>query len=64
MKPAILIVEDEPAIADTIQFALETEGCTTLTAFAGAPALSLLAGQPVPQPNTNPMGCSIKWISP
>lgn len=47
MKPAILIVEDEPAIADTIQFALETEGCTTLTAFAGAPALSLLAGQPV-----------------
>lgn len=25
---------------------------------------ALLAGQPVPRPNTNPMGCSIKWISP
>ena len=46
MKPTILIVEDEPAIADTIQFALETEGCQTSTAFTGAAALAFLAGQP------------------
>jgi DNA-binding response OmpR family regulator len=25
-KPTILVVEDEPAIADTIQYALESEG--------------------------------------
>jgi peroxiredoxin len=23
--------------------------------------VAILAGQPVPRPNTNPMGCSIKW---
>jgi two-component system catabolic regulation response regulator CreB len=26
MKPKILIVEDEPGIADTLQYALRTEG--------------------------------------
>ena len=26
MKPRILIVEDEPGIADTLQYALRTEG--------------------------------------
>lgn len=43
MKPRILIVDDEPAIIDTIQYALETEGCETLAALAGEPALALLA---------------------
>ena len=43
MKPTILIVEDEPTIVDTIQYALETEGCTTLTAACGSPVLSMLA---------------------
>lgn len=47
MKPTILIVEDEPTIVDTIQYALETEGCTTLTAACGSPVLSLLAQNPV-----------------
>lgn len=45
MKPTILIVEDEPAIADAIQYALETEGCDTLVVFSGAPAPALLAEQ-------------------
>jgi two-component system catabolic regulation response regulator CreB len=35
----ILIVEDEPAIADTIQYALETEGFQPLTAPTGQEAL-------------------------
>lgn len=43
MKPRILIIEDEPAIADTIQYALETDGFETRTLSAGAPALPLLA---------------------
>ncbi len=43
MKPKILIIEDEPAIADTIQYALETEGFETRTLSAGQPALGLLA---------------------
>ena len=42
MKPIILIIEDEPAIADTIQYALETEGFATRTLSSGRPALSLL----------------------
>jgi two-component system catabolic regulation response regulator CreB len=45
MKPTILIVEDEPAIADAIQYALETEGCDTLVVFSGAPAPALLGEQ-------------------
>lgn len=42
MKHTILIVEDEPAIVDTIQYALETDGFTSVTAGAGEEALSLL----------------------
>lgn len=42
MKPKILIVEDEPAIIDTIQYALETEGLDTLAVTAGQPALDTL----------------------
>jgi two-component system catabolic regulation response regulator CreB len=45
MKPKILIIEDEPAIADTIQYALETEGFETLTLSSGRPALDLLADE-------------------
>jgi two-component system catabolic regulation response regulator CreB len=37
--PKILIVEDEPAIADTIQYALETEGFHPVTAPTGEEAL-------------------------
>ena len=36
MKPRILIVEDEPAISDNIQFVLESEG---LKPFGCPPAL-------------------------
>lgn len=42
MRPMVLIVEDEPAIADTIQYALETEGFDTLCVAAGTPVISLL----------------------
>ncbi|MBI5897321.1 MAG: response regulator, partial [Desulfobacterales bacterium] len=42
MRPNILIVEDEPAIADTIHYALETEGCKPIVVHAGAPALEIL----------------------
>lgn len=44
MHPRILIVEDEPAIADTIHFALETDGFTPIVVNAGRAALSELAG--------------------
>ena len=43
----ILIVEDEPAIADTIQYALETEGFTPLLAPTGQEALQQLAADEV-----------------
>ncbi len=43
MKPKILIIEDEPAIADTIQYALETEGFEARILSAGRPALGVLA---------------------
>jgi two-component system catabolic regulation response regulator CreB len=42
-KPRILIVEDEPAIRDNIQFVLESEGLQTLQVGAGLEALPLLA---------------------
>jgi two-component system, OmpR family, catabolic regulation response regulator CreB len=41
--PRILIVEDEPSIADTIQFPLETDGCVTERCETGGEALDLLA---------------------
>jgi two-component system catabolic regulation response regulator CreB len=42
MKPKILIIEDEPAIADTIQYALETDGFETRILSSGLPALGAL----------------------
>jgi two-component system catabolic regulation response regulator CreB len=42
MKPRILIVEDEPAIVDTIQYALETDGFETRCLSSGTPVLALL----------------------
>ena len=43
MNPKILIVEDEPAIADTIQYTLETEGFETICLASGEAVISLLA---------------------
>ncbi len=42
MKPKILIVEDEPAIAETIQYALETDGFEIHCLSSGRPVLPLL----------------------
>ena len=42
-KTTILIVEDEPAIAEAICYALETEGFQTRCLHAGAGAVALLA---------------------
>lgn len=47
MKHRILIVEDEPAIADNIIFALETEGFETIWHSNGKQVLSLLLKDPV-----------------
>lgn len=47
MKPKILVVEDEPAIIDTIVYALETEGCETVSRLSGGPVMDLLAREPV-----------------
>jgi two-component system response regulator ChvI len=41
-KPLVLIVEDEPAIRDNIQFALEGEGLSTLQLPTGGGVLELL----------------------
>lgn len=43
MKAKILIVEDEPAIADNIQYALETEGFETERLSSGLPVIPLLS---------------------
>lgn len=43
MSHTILVVEDEPAIADTILYALKTEGFTALHAPTGEEALRLFA---------------------
>jgi two-component system, OmpR family, catabolic regulation response regulator CreB len=43
MKLRILIVDDEPAIADAIQYALETDGFETICLSSGMPVLPLLA---------------------
>ncbi|MFC1828960.1 two-component system response regulator CreB [Thermodesulfobacteriota bacterium] len=47
MKPKILIVEDEPAITDTIQYALETDGFETVCLASGATVVSTLSKEPV-----------------
>jgi two-component system, OmpR family, catabolic regulation response regulator CreB len=39
-KPAVLIVEDEPGIADTLQYALRTEGFEPLWCATGEAALA------------------------
>jgi two-component system catabolic regulation response regulator CreB len=43
MKPKILIVEDEPAIVDTIRYVLETDGFDTASVSTGSPVLTILA---------------------
>ena len=47
MKPKILIVEDEPAISDNIQYVLETEGLDTVLATTGAAVPPLLAAHAI-----------------
>ncbi len=47
MKPRILIVEDEPAIADTIRYALASDGFEPVWCDTGAAALASLATTPV-----------------
>jgi len=46
-KPTILVVEDEPAIADTIQYALESEGFRCQRLDVGAGVVEVLDRQPV-----------------
>jgi two-component system catabolic regulation response regulator CreB len=46
-KPTILVVEDEPAIADTIQYALESEGFRCLRLETGTEVVAVLDRQPV-----------------
>ncbi len=46
-RPTILVVEDEPAIADTIQYALESEGFQCHRLEVGAGVVELLDRQPV-----------------
>jgi two-component system catabolic regulation response regulator CreB len=47
MKPRILIVEDEPTIADAIQYALETDGFQTALLSSGQPVLPYLSEEAV-----------------
>ncbi|HJV96041.1 MAG TPA: two-component system response regulator CreB [Albitalea sp.] len=46
MKPRILIVEDEPGIADTLQYALRTDGFEPAWVHTGEDALAALRAQP------------------
>jgi two-component system catabolic regulation response regulator CreB len=46
-KQMILVVEDEPAIADAIQYALESEGFQCQRLVAGAEVMDTLERQPV-----------------
>ncbi len=45
MKMRILIVDDEPAIADAIRYVLETDGFETLSLSEGSPVLPLLQSE-------------------
>jgi len=47
MKPRILIVEDEPAIMDTIQYALETDGFETICLTSGMSVIPMLSQNPI-----------------
>lgn len=44
-KPRIVVVEDEPAIAETIQFALETDGCRVHCFHAGFEVMTMLQSE-------------------
>lgn len=46
MKPRILIVEDEPGIADTLQYALRTEGFEPTCCATGEEALAAARAEP------------------
>jgi two-component system catabolic regulation response regulator CreB len=46
MKPRVLVVEDEPAIADTIVYALATEGFEPVWCATGQAALEAVQGAP------------------
>ena len=46
-RPTILVVEDEPAIADTIQYALESEGFRCLRLEVGTGVAEVLDREPV-----------------
>ena len=50
MKPLILIVEDEPGIADTIRYALASDGFEPLWCATGEAALAALAERSAGQP--------------
>jgi two-component system catabolic regulation response regulator CreB len=45
MRPVILIVEDEPGIADTLQYALRTDGFEPLWCATGEAALQAVAAR-------------------
>jgi len=47
MKPRILVVEDEPGIADTIRYALATDGFEPLVCGTGEEALAALDAHPI-----------------
>jgi two-component system catabolic regulation response regulator CreB len=47
LHPTILVVEDEPPIAETIVYALRTEGYAPLWRTTGREALAVLVQQPV-----------------
>lgn len=46
MKPRVLIVEDEPGIADTLQYALRTDGFDPAWAATGEEAVAQFKAQP------------------
>ena len=46
MRPKVLIVEDEPGIADTLQYALRTEGFEPAWCATGEDALARIASEP------------------
>ncbi len=47
MRPTVLVVEDEPAVADAIVYALRTDGCDPVHVASGAAALAALGARPV-----------------
>lgn len=47
MKPRILVVEDEPGIADTIRYALASDGFEPVWCATGAAALETVGATPV-----------------